>query len=238
MQSQNFVDPVNLNTLPEPSLPVKPLRIDGQEARQRLLLAALPLFANQGYAKTSIREIALAAQTNVAAISYYFGDKQGLYHAIFFDPQLNPGLDIGSLDFASLDIKTVVDLLLRDLVEPLKAGEQARLCMKLYFREMVEPTGMWQAEIDHYIKPAHVALVQALCRHFGVAQEDDEIHRLAFEITGMGIMLHVGHDIFNAIRPNLIATAQSLDTYLGRLLDYAMALIEHESRRRAAGQPV
>ena len=53
----------------------KPLRSDGQEARTRLLDAALVLFADKGFAKTSTREIAQAAQVNVASISYYFGDK-------------------------------------------------------------------------------------------------------------------------------------------------------------------
>jgi len=46
----------------------------------------------QGFAKTSIREIALAAQANVASISYYFGDKAGLYRAVFSDPRTNPPL--------------------------------------------------------------------------------------------------------------------------------------------------
>lgn len=53
--------------------PPKELRIDGQETRTRLLDAALALFAEQGFAKTSTREIALAAQVNISAISYYFG---------------------------------------------------------------------------------------------------------------------------------------------------------------------
>ena len=48
-----------------------------EDSRERLMLAALRLFASQGYAKTSTRELAEAASVNVAAISYYFGDKAG-----------------------------------------------------------------------------------------------------------------------------------------------------------------
>ena len=56
-----------------PSLPqAKTLRSDGIEARNRLLDTALALFAEKGFAKTSTREIALAAQINIASISYYF----------------------------------------------------------------------------------------------------------------------------------------------------------------------
>lgn len=217
-------------TRPDES-PAKQVRSDGAEARQRLLLQAMTLFAEQGYSKTSIRQIAQAARTNVAAVSYYFGDKQGLYRAIFEDPHLNPGVDPAALNLDHMDIRVTVDLLLRGMVEPLKAGEQARLCMKLHFREMVEPTGMWQAEIDHNIKPAHLMLVRALSRHMACSP-DDEIHRLAFEVTGMGIMLHVGHDVIQAIRPGLTATPAALDRYHTHLLDYAMTLIDSEARRR------
>ena len=60
-------------------------RSDGAQSRERLLLAAMRLFAEQGFANTSTREIALAAGTNIASISYYFGDKAGLYRAAFSD---------------------------------------------------------------------------------------------------------------------------------------------------------
>ncbi|MBK9574006.1 MAG: TetR family transcriptional regulator [Rhodoferax sp.] len=55
----------------------KTLRSDGVEARNRLLDAALEPFAEKGYSKTSTREIASAAQVNIASISYYFRDKAG-----------------------------------------------------------------------------------------------------------------------------------------------------------------
>ena len=60
-----------------PDTSAKAMRSDGVEARNRLLDAALALFAEKGFAKTSTREIAQAAQTNIASISYYFGDKAG-----------------------------------------------------------------------------------------------------------------------------------------------------------------
>src|SRR4051812_24113332 len=61
-------------------------RSDGVQSRERLLLSAMRLFAEQGFARTSTREIALAAGTNIASISYYFGDKAGLYRAAFTEP--------------------------------------------------------------------------------------------------------------------------------------------------------
>jgi AcrR family transcriptional regulator len=71
-------------------------RADGAQSRERLLLAAMRLFAEQGFAKTSTREIALAAGTNIASISYYFGDKAGLYRAAFTEPAPHPKEDVAS----------------------------------------------------------------------------------------------------------------------------------------------
>ena len=66
--------------MPAPPI-TRAARADGVEARSRILRAALALFAEKGFAKTSTREIALAAQANIAAISYYFGDKAGLFRS-------------------------------------------------------------------------------------------------------------------------------------------------------------
>lgn len=218
---------------PPQAISAKSLRSDGQEARNRLLDVALKLFADKGFAKTSTREIAQAAQANLASISYYFGDKQGLYRAVFEDPRFNPGFDpmSGSMDGA--DIRSVVDFMLRGFTEPLKAGEQAQQCMKLHFREMVEPTGMWQEEIEKNIKPAHASLVAALCKHLQVKAADDDMHRLAFELLSMGIMLHVGTDVINSIRPGLIADSAALNQYHARMVDNAIVLIDAEARRRS-----
>ena len=66
--------------------PARPARSDGQLARERLLGEALRLFSEQGFARTSTRAIAQAAGANISAISYYFGDKQGLYRCAFLEP--------------------------------------------------------------------------------------------------------------------------------------------------------
>jgi AcrR family transcriptional regulator len=215
-----------------PSSTAKPLRSDGAEARNRLLDAAMALFAEKGFAKTSTREIALAAQVNIASISYYFGDKAGLYRAVFTDPRSNPGVAPESINDATQNLRWSVNNLLRSFVEPLKKDQLIQQCMKLHFREMLEPTGVWQEEVQSNIKPAHDALVAALCRHLNLAKADDDIHRLAFSISGLGVMLHVGHDIITMVRPQLLATHAALDKYCNRLVDYAIAMVDAEARLR------
>ncbi len=50
--------------------------------KNRLLAAAKTLFAQKGFAGTSVREICSAADASVPMINHYFDSKQGLYDAI------------------------------------------------------------------------------------------------------------------------------------------------------------
>ena len=113
----------------------------------------------------------------------------------------------------------------------------ARQCVKLFMREMLAPTGLWQAEIENNIKPAHLGLVDALCCHLDVTADDD-IHRLAFSIAGLGVMLQLSTDVYAGIRPTVINSASAIDAYTERLIGYALALVEAESQRRCALAPL
>lgn len=211
-----------------------PLRSDGLEARNRLLQAALSLFAAKGFAKTCTREIAAAAGVNLAAISYYFGDKAGLYRAAYHDP-LKCGAD-GQTAFADahLSLREALSLYLHGFTDAIKQGELAQQLMKLHFREMLEPTGLWQEHIAQAITPMHAALIEVLERALQVSADDD-LHRLAFSITGLGIQMFVSADIIQAIRPALMADADAIDRTTHRLTELALAMVEDERQRRLRG---
>ncbi|HYN60694.1 MAG TPA: CerR family C-terminal domain-containing protein [Rubrivivax sp.] len=214
--------------------PARAARHDGEASRARLLHSGLRLFAQQGFSKTSTRELAEAAGVNIASISYYFGDKAGLYRAVFFEPSGSAHDDIARYYGPEMSLAQALGGLYAGFLEPLKQGDTARLCMKLHFREMLEPTGLWQEEITHGIKPMHDALLAVLCRHFALAQADDELQRLAVCIAGLGVHMHVGHDVIQQLAPQLNDGADALDRWCERLVMYALAMIHAEQQRRGA----
>ena len=59
----------------------RPASDRGEATRQRLLEVAIRVFAARGFDGARTRDIAEAAKTNLISIAYYFGNKQGLYHA-------------------------------------------------------------------------------------------------------------------------------------------------------------
>jgi hypothetical protein len=80
----------------------------------------------------------------------------------------------------------------------------------------------------------HEALVGVLCRHVGVARADDEIQRLAVSVAALGVHLHVGRDVTDALAPRLNAAPNALDLWLERLVMYAEAMVAAEVQRRRA----
>lgn len=60
--------------------PVRTIKNNGEsESRQQILDAALGLFAQKGYAATTVREILDAAGVTAPSLYYHFGNKEGLY---------------------------------------------------------------------------------------------------------------------------------------------------------------
>lgn len=214
-------------------LPAQGVR-DGDDARHRLFQAALQLFAQKGFGNTSTRELAEAAGVNIAAISYYFGDKAGLHRAVFFEPMGWPQDDVSHFDDPALPLREMLGRFYGGFLEPLRDPATAALCTKLHFREMVEPTGLWQQAMDHLFAPMHSALLRQLCHHLGLAHPDAALFRLASCLIGLGVHLHVGRDCTERLWPGLFDDDAAIDRWGRTLVDAGLAMVEAERIRRAA----
>lgn len=216
----------------QPAEDVRKPRSDGEQSRERLLVSAMRLFGQQGFSKTSTREIAQAAGTNVAAISYYFGDKAGLYQACFTFMCAEPGTAIAAFDQPHFTLRESLQGYYGQMMAPLLHQKQeADVMLRLFFREMLEPTGLWTMEVENNIKPEHLALVRVLCRHLGLAEATDDVHRLAYSVPALCIQLMISQDVINAITPHMVSTPEAISAWGERLVDYAEALFNAEKLR-------
>ena len=163
-------------------------RSDGADTRARLLLAALQLFSERGFAQTPVRAIAEAAGTNVAAIAYHFSDKAGLYTATFHELLGSHAL-IPHFSAPGLSLEEALRRYFEGFLEPLKHDDLGRQSLRLHMRELLEPTHVWPEVIERECRAPHLALARVLCRHLGapeVAQHPDfasagvrSVHRAA-----------------------------------------------------------
>ena len=61
---------------------VSQANVNDRTARDRLLSAAIELFAQKGYSATTVREIVDAAAVTKPVLYYHFGSKEGIYLAL------------------------------------------------------------------------------------------------------------------------------------------------------------
>lgn len=93
------------DSLPPPTRAAAAGYKKGDETRARILNAALSAFGNKGFAAVTTRQIAEEAGINLPALTYYFGNKEGLYLACAHEilARYRKGMDsIREVAFASL----------------------------------------------------------------------------------------------------------------------------------------
>jgi AcrR family transcriptional regulator len=136
--------------------------------RDRLLDAAEELFAEHGYAGTSVREITAAAGCNLAAVNYHFGTKRNLYREVFLRhlaqlrEQRLAALAHAGDETAARRLDTVLIAFARAFLAPLREEPHGRIPMRLMMREIVDPylpRDLFQSEL---FTPVNLALVRAL----------------------------------------------------------------------------
>lgn len=138
----------------------------GAQTRQRLLDVAETLFAEHGFAATSVRDITSAAACNLAAVNYHFRDKQNLYHEVFRrrlaalrDRRI---ASISESRSGAGSLEAVLGAFAATFLEPLVDHSRGRLLMALFTREMLDPQLPAELFKSEFVEPVNQALVEAL----------------------------------------------------------------------------
>ena len=116
----------------------------------RIIEAAIPLFAIKGYAGVTVREVLDAANiSNVGAISYYFEGKEGLYTAILKNHFESTAILLESLNNSQ---DSPVEKL-RYIIHSIAATYQrSPYKLKLIFNEVSNPTCCFESIKEYMIK--------------------------------------------------------------------------------------
>ena len=191
------------------------------------------VFAEKGYAAASTREICAAAGLNVAAIHYHFGGKDDLYRAVLLVPISGIADQLAGFDAPGLNLAQSLQHLLGVFVGEDGARDSvAQVGTRLYLREMIEPTPVFAQAVGQHIGPVHEAIARLFARHIGVAEADDDVHRLVFGLIAMAHDYCMSREFMNAVAPRLLAGPDALARARERLVDWGLALVAHERERR------
>jgi AcrR family transcriptional regulator len=206
----------------------------GAQAREALIAHGTRIFATKGFAAASTREICHAAGANVAAIHYYFGDKEGLYRAVLTAPIEAIGDQFEGFDDPALPLQDAIRRVLRPFVAmALDADADALHVQRLHLREALEPSMVFRDVVDRVVVPLHNALAALLARHCGLATADEGIHQLAFAITAMANDYCVSREFIRLLAPQVLKRHDAAERIVDRLVGYSTALLAQEIASRA-----
>jgi TetR/AcrR family transcriptional regulator, regulator of cefoperazone and chloramphenicol sensitivity len=219
----------------------------GAATRLRLIETAIQLFSEKGYKAVSVRELADHAKSNVAAISYHFGDKSGLYREAFSVPVQDLLSAAQSMDNPSLSFEEFARAFYRSLLSALSHDEaRARQVMKMHHREMVEPSGMLATFIQEVAMPIHLVVLGRIhlaidpASHARGERADPAIQRIAFMMFGLAMDFYVQSDFVEAFAPELIQGPSAIEDLIESLVRAACGIVlsEKASRETKSISPV
>lgn len=190
-------------------------------SRERLLDAAEALFAEKGFHAVTVREITRAAHCNLAAVNYYFGNKQKLYLEVFRARWIPRARKVQACfkDALSAHDGTSLTGIVHALAEaflkgPLTDDERLRHS-QLMIREMVMPTLASDMLVEQVIQPLFGELAILLRPFLAEETEGEQMMLNILSIFSMVIY-------FNFARlPVMRVTGREYDD------DFKERLVEH-----------
>jgi AcrR family transcriptional regulator len=122
--------------------------------RERILEAATDLFAESGFRRVTVRAICRAADVNVAAVNYHFGDKLGLYREVVQAAidAMRGTTEESRREGAGRPAEEQLAIFVRTFVRRLLASRHPRI-QRLVQREMNEPSGLLDRLIAEAVRP-------------------------------------------------------------------------------------
>ncbi len=165
------------------------------EVRNRILLAAGPVFAEKGFAAATVREICGEAGVNVAAINYYFGDKERLYIETVQRAHRPDDEPEGIIEWPpGTPPRKKLEDFIRAMVTRM-LGKRAPWQRQLMLREILRPTVACRELVRTYIRARFGQLLEILDEILPQETPLHKRHQIALSIIGQGLHHHVAGEV-------------------------------------------
>jgi AcrR family transcriptional regulator len=159
--------------------------------RERILNNAEALFAQKGFRAVSIREITKAAQCNLAAVNYHFGNKKNLYLEVFLSRWVPRARKVRAnfrktlASSAPLTPDAVVRSLAQAFLEGPLTDEERFRHSQLMTRELAQPSAAFDQVAEKVMRPFFKELTDLLQPFLIDESEEERLLLNIFSIFGM-----------------------------------------------------
>jgi AcrR family transcriptional regulator len=209
------------------------------DTRERLLKAAMEVFAEHGFEAATIREICRRAHANVAAVHYHFGDKKRLYGAIFdavfalLRERRTSFLPVNAPPEERL--RTYIRVLFEEIFY---CDGDARRCTQLsaiYLMEMAHPTEVLDRVVADHMRRDAEELYSIVANLLGGTGDRDEVIDCSASVVGQILYYYHADPIISRLHPNRPPVEQRLEDLVDHVWRFSLGGISR--RRTSAGYP-
>lgn len=152
------------------------------DPKQRILDAAILLFAKKGYAGVGVREVAREANVNIAMISYYYEGKIGILRSIIEEYFDRFHLSIAEIDFASHTPEDNLRELIGRIIDFIR--ENTELAMVMYNELPLDIPQITELKAERI--SAMIRNLSGLIHQFGIDPTDpSKISMIGPSLIGM-----------------------------------------------------
>jgi AcrR family transcriptional regulator len=198
--------------------------------RERIIDAAGEIFAHRGFDATTVRDICQAAGANVAAVNYYFGDKQRLYvEAVVRAHRWR--MERAQLPNWSADTspeKKLTDFI-ATFIRRVRTGPDDTWHTRLIMREISSPTAACAELVQSSIRPQFEILIGILREMLPDMSDDEQLHLTAFSVVGQCLFYHFADPVIR----NLLSADEYGDLDVDKLAEHIAAFSLAALKRRS-----
>jgi AcrR family transcriptional regulator len=199
---------------------------EADTTRERITNAAGEIFAERGFDGTTVRDICQRAGANIAAVNYYFGDKQRLYveavcqaHRWRMEQFPLPPWSDGERP------ETKLADFIATFVRRVRSGPGATWHSKLMMREMANPTEACAELVQSSIRPQFEILLRILRELTSPDVPQEQLRLTAFSIVGQCLFYHFADPVIRNLLTADEYTSLNFDRLSQHITEFSLAAI-------------
>jgi AcrR family transcriptional regulator len=196
------------------------------DTRERLLRSAIQVFAEHGYAGGTIRDICRRAQANLASVHYYFGDKQGLYAAIFEQVsglfRQRRARYLPAAAPAEARLRVYIQAALEEILGGKgESGDRADLSA-IYLAEMAHPTETLDRIVALHIKPNNDELLTIVADLLQVSPKSLLVTDAAASVSGQILRYFLARPLISRLNPDHQPLEERIEELVERMWRFSL----------------
>ncbi|QGW81684.1 TetR/AcrR family transcriptional regulator [Variovorax paradoxus] len=210
-------------------------RTDGNATRLHILETAGQLFAERGFAESTSKEICTRAGTNMAAVNYHFGSRDGLYEAVLIEAhrQLVSMDELVSLASVPADPRLKLRTFLTHLME-MGSQPKAPWGFRVVLREALSPSPALPVMVRQAVLPKAKLIRGLIGGIMGLPDDHPSVQRaMLFVVLPCIVMTVAPKDLRNEVLPALKNTEGLADD----LMRYVFAGLDAVAKEARAAAP-